>query len=232
MPDKTRSEGNPGPRPCSKLTGQFSMSEHLFHLLREYFHHYGYWTVAVLLLLEHAGIPLPGETTLLFASFLAYSERHLHLDFIILSGTLASAAGGELGYLIGHHGGRPMLLRYQHIFRIRQAALERGEQLFEQHGAVTVFFARFIFGMRIVAGPLAGVLHMNRERFSFFNLLGAFSWVTVISLLGFFFGSQWMRLVHILKNANLALFVVVVLALVIALWRRQRERQAENKEQK
>jgi membrane protein DedA with SNARE-associated domain len=47
------------------------MPEHLFHLLREFLHHYGYWAIAVLLLLEHAGIPLPGETTLLFASFLA-----------------------------------------------------------------------------------------------------------------------------------------------------------------
>jgi membrane protein DedA with SNARE-associated domain len=204
---------------------------HLFHLLREYFHHYGYWTIAVLLLLEHAGIPLPGETTLLFASFLAYSERHLHLDLIILSGTLAAAAGGELGYLLGHHGGRPMLLRYQHIFRIRPAALERGERLFERHGSLTVFFARFIFGMRILAGPLAGVLRMDHRRFSLFNLLGALSWVMVVSLLGYLFGSQWWRLVHILRNVNLALFVIAVVVVAFMWWRRRRERLAEAREQ-
>src|SRR5579864_8346472 len=194
---------------------------HLFHLLREYFHHYGYWTIVVLVLLEHAGIPLPGETTLLFASFLAYSERHLHLDLIILSGTLAAALGGELGYIIGHHGGRPMLLRYQHIFRIRQAALERGERLFERHGPLTIFFARFIFGMRILAGPLAGVLRMNRRKFTFFNMLGAATWVTVVCLLGYLFGSQWWRLVRILRNVNLALFVVAVIVIAFMLWRRR-----------
>ncbi|HEV2113113.1 MAG TPA: DedA family protein [Terriglobales bacterium] len=207
------------------------MSDHLFHLLRDFFHHYGYWTIAVLLLLEHAGIPLPGETTLLFASFLAYSERHLHLDLIILSGTLAAALGGELGYLIGHHGGRPMLLRYQHIFRIRQAALERGERLFERHGSWTVFFARFIFGMRILAGPLAGVLRMDRKRFSLFNLLGALSWVTVISLLGYFFGSQWPRLVRDLKDADLAVLAVAAVAVLLGYWRWRRERLAEERSQ-
>src|SRR5215472_9485792 len=200
------------------------MQEHqLFHLLREYFHHYGYWTLAVLLLLEHAGIPLPGEATLLFASFLAFSERHLQLDLIILTGTLAAAAGGELGYLIGHHGGRPVLLHYQHIFRIRQATLERGERLFERHGPLTIFFARFIFGMRILAGPLAGVLRMDRRKFTFFNLLGAISWVTVVSLLGYLFGSQWWRLVHILRDANLALFAVAALVVVFLRWRQRRE---------
>lgn len=202
------------------------MSGHLFPLLRDFFHQYGYWTIAVLLLLEHAGVPLPGETTLLFASFLAYSERHLHLGLIIVTGTLSSALGGELGYLIGHHGGRPLLTR---SFRMRQAALDRGEQLFEQHGSWTVFFARFIFGMRILAGPLAGVLRMDRKRFSLFNLLGALSWVTVVSLLGYFFGSQWPRLVRTLKDANLALLAVAIVAVLFWFWRRRRERLAEGK---
>ena len=103
------------------------MPGHLLHLVREFVHSYGYWTVAVLLLLEHAGIPLPGETTLLFASFLAYSGGQLDLRYIILSGTLAAALGGELGYAIGRRGGRPLLERYQHLFHIRPATLQRGE---------------------------------------------------------------------------------------------------------
>ena len=45
-----------------------SLNVPLFDLLRKYFAEYGYWTVALVLLLENAGIPLPGETTLLFAA--------------------------------------------------------------------------------------------------------------------------------------------------------------------
>jgi membrane protein DedA with SNARE-associated domain len=47
------------------------MSHHIFDLLRGALVHYGYWAVAAVLLLENAGAPLPGETVLLLASFLA-----------------------------------------------------------------------------------------------------------------------------------------------------------------
>jgi len=200
------------------------MSGHLFELLRGFFHSYGYWTVAALLLLEHAGIPLPGETTLLFASFLAYSERQLDLRYIILSGTIAAAIGGELGYLIGRHGGRLLLGRYQRFFRVRPDHLQRGERLFARHGALTVFMARFIFGMRIVAGPLAGVLHMDRQRFTFFNFMGALSWVTAISFAGYFFGSQWGFLMHLMKRVDAAILLVAAIVIVIG-WLRWRSRR-------
>ncbi len=78
------------------------MSDYLFELFRGFFQHYGYWAVAAALLLENAGIPVPGETILLFASFLAFSEDRLHLPVIILVGTLAATLGDNLGYFIGN----------------------------------------------------------------------------------------------------------------------------------
>src|SRR5258708_31964692 len=89
---------------------------HFFHILRHYFAEYGYWTVALVLLLENAGIPLPGETTLLFAGFLAYSEHHLKLSGIILAGIVSATIGDNLGYWIGHRGGPPLLERQRRIF--------------------------------------------------------------------------------------------------------------------
>ncbi len=197
------------------------MAESLFELLRRYFQEWGYWTVVIALLLENAGVPVPGETILLFASFLAYSEQELRLPYIILFGTLACTVGDNIGYAIGHRGGRPLLERYKHIFRIPQRTIERGERLFAHYGSVTIFFARFIFGMRIVAGPLAGVLRMPWKQFAVFNFLGAATWVTVISIVGFLFGSEWNQLLRILKRVN---FGVLVLFLVVALvlWLRHR----------
>ena len=122
---------------------------------------HGYLTVATALLLENAGLPVPGESILLLASFLAYSEHHLSLPLIILTGVIAATVGDNIGFAIGHHGGRPMLIRYQRLFRISNAVLERGERLMGQYGPPIIFVARFIFGLRVVAGPLAGVLGMN-----------------------------------------------------------------------
>jgi membrane-associated protein len=198
------------------------MTHYMFGLLRGALAHYGYWTVAAALLLENAGLPMPGETVLLLASFLAYSERDLQLGWIIAVGTLACALGDNLGYAIGWRGGRPLLERYRHAFRISDAALAKGENLFQRYGAAAILSARFVFGMRVIAGPLAGVLHMPWRRFTLFNLLGAAAWVTAISFAGYFFGSQWGQLVHAMKRFDVALSAVAALVILVAWWRRKR----------
>src|SRR5258708_12337667 len=156
------------------------MGPTIFHSLREFVATYGYWAVAVALLCENAGIPVPGETTLLLASFLAYSEHRLHLGWIIVIATCAATLGDNIGYAIVHYGGRPLLDRYQRFFRISPATLKRGEEMFARYGAAAIFFARFIFGLRVFAGPLAGVLRMRWRAFALFNFLGAAVWVTCI----------------------------------------------------
>jgi membrane protein DedA with SNARE-associated domain len=201
------------------------MTHHIVDLLRGALVHYGYWAVAAALLLENAGVPVPGETALLLASFLAYSERGLQFGWIILVGTLAATVGDNLGYAIGNYGGRPLLARYRGVFRISDTSLRRGERLFERYGPATILFARFVFGMRVIAGPLAGVLRMPWKRFTIFNLLGAVLWVTAISSLGYFFGSRWNGLMHVMKRFDLALVAAFVLLAAIAWWRNRRTRR-------
>jgi membrane protein DedA with SNARE-associated domain len=191
----------------------------LFGVLRDHFTSHGYWTMAITLLLENAGIPLPGETMLLFASFLAYEHHELKLGLIILVATAACTLGDNLGYWIGHHGGRPLLLRYQKFFHVSDEKIARGERLFERFGPATVFFARFVFGMRVIAGPLAGVLRMRWRRFVLFNFLGAAVWVTVISCIGYVFGRHWKTLLEIVGRVNTAVFVVAALVVMCLWWR-------------
>src|SRR2546430_8042503 len=76
------------------------MGRHVFDLLRDYLAHYGYWSVAAALLLENAGLPVPGETMLLLASFMAFSQHHLRLPYIILVGVCAATIGDNLGFLL------------------------------------------------------------------------------------------------------------------------------------
>ena len=194
-------------------------------LLRKYFAEYGYWTVAVVLLLENAGIPVPGETTLLFAAFLAFSEHKLTLWGIIIVSVIACTVGDNLGYWIGYRGGRPLLERQRRIFRISEQHLKRGEQFFLRYGSATVFFARFVFGMRIIAGPLAGVLKMPWKKFVLFNFLGAVLWVSVVASLGYFFGSRWDWLMAELEDLQFVMAGIAVLVLLV-FWRRERKKMA------
>ncbi len=101
--------------------------------------------------------------------------------------------------------------------------MARGEELFARYGAVTIFFARFVFGMRIIAGPMAGVLRMPWRKFLVFNFLGAGMWVTVISCAGYLFGQHWERLVRDMKWFDITVVVVALLAAGFLWWRRRHE---------
>jgi membrane-associated protein len=195
------------------------MTHHTLDLLRGALVHYGYWAVAALLLLENAGLPLPGETILLLASFLAYSERELALPWVIVVGTVATTLGGELGFALGRRGGRPLIERYRHVFSIGAESVARGERLFDRYGPATVFLARFIFGMRVLASLLAGALHMPWRKFVLFNFLGAAVWVTAICGAGYLFGGHWGRLAHDLKRFDLAVVIVLVVGGLLLWWR-------------
>ena len=201
------------------------MTHHILAVLRDALVHYGYWAVAAVLLLENAGVPAPGETVLLLASFLAYSQRELQLPWIILVGTLAATVGDNLGYALGSYGGRPLLERYRKVFRVSDTGVSRGEKLFQRYGSITILFSRFVFGMRVLAGPLAGTLRMPWKSFAVFNLLGAALWVSTISLAGYLFGGRWRLLIYYMKRFDQVLAVVFILFAVIVWWRNRGARR-------
>jgi len=204
------------------------MHHTISHALREFVATYGYWGVALALLCENAGIPVPGETALLLASFLAYSEHRLHLGWIIVVATCAATLGDNLGYAFGCYGGRPLLDRYQSFFRISPTTLKRGEEMFARCGAATIFFARFIFGLRVFAGPLAGVLRMRWRAFALFNFLGAAVWVTVIASAGYLFGQHWRRLARVVQRFDSAVLIVAVAVILLLWWRYRRQPRPED----
>jgi membrane protein DedA with SNARE-associated domain len=193
---------------------------------RHYLQTYGYWAVLFALLGENAGLPLPGETILILASFLAYQGRHLKLPWVILVGICACTIGDNIGYWIGRRGGRPLLEQWKHFFHISDETIKAGEEFLQRRGSTAIFLARFIAGMRIVAGPLAGVLRMEWKRFLAANAAGAMAWVMVISCAGYFFGSQYVALAGVVKQTELVIFLAVVLV-ALHLWRNQRKRSQQ-----
>ncbi len=194
----------------------------IVEILRNALVQYGYWAVGATLLAENAGVPVPGETMLLLACFLAYSEHALRLPWIVLVATIAATVGDNVGFALGYYGGRPLLARYQTFFRIQDRTVQRSEGLFARYGAITIFFARFIFGLRIIAGPVAGVLRMPWRKFMVFNFLGAAVWVTVISLAGYFFGQHWERLQQDVKRIDILVGLILLCGAAWLCWRSRR----------
>jgi membrane protein DedA with SNARE-associated domain len=147
----------------------------------------GYPGIAAIVGLESAGLPLPGETTLLAASYLA-ATGHLSLLLVTGSAAFGAVVGDSIGYLVGRRGGRRFLARYGKYVGITPEKLIRADDYFARHGAKTVFFGRFVALLRILAGPLAGASRMPYRRFLAANVAGAVTWATTIGTLAFFFG--------------------------------------------
>ncbi|HET6935360.1 MAG TPA: DedA family protein [Candidatus Angelobacter sp.] len=190
---------------------------------------WGYWAVILGLIGEDAGLPLPGETILIFASFLAYKHHKLQVIWIIVAGVIAATIGDNIGYWIGRKGGRPLLDKWKRFFRVSDDDIAAGEELIKRKGANTVFFARFVWGLRMIAGPLSGALKMDWRRFLLFNFLGAAAWVTAIALLGYTFASHFNTLLGFFKKADIAV-VVAVAALGYWFWHRHKNRQRKQKQ--
>ena len=150
------------------------------------FHRYGYFVIFVPVFLETAGLPLPGETTLLLSG-VAASRGAINVYEAIAVATVAATLGDNLGYAIGRFGGRKLVLRLASIGHL-QSALASGEIFFEKHGGKTVFLARWLPGLRIFGAWIAGMVHMPWRRFALWNLAGAFAWSSSVIALGYFFG--------------------------------------------
>ncbi len=174
----------------------------VYHVVRHVLVSWGYWAVLLALLGENAGLPLPGETTLMFASFLAHKNTSLHLVFVILVGVAAATGGDNLGYLLGRKFGKTLIRWTRKIFHLDEEDIGAAKDLIRRRGGTTIFFARYIFGLRTIAGPLAGMLGMDWKRFVFFNVLGAASWVTAVSLTGYLFANEFDTLLSYIETAS------------------------------
>ena len=198
--------------------------------LESLLHDWGYWVVFGAMLLENAGLPLPGETVTLLGGYAAGSG---HLDVF---GVMAAAAGGailgdNLGYWVGRRAGWGVVLRVGRLLRRSPEQMESLRTSFLRHAGKSVLIGRFVAVLRVLAGPLAGAVQMPYRRFLLFNCLGAVLWSgTMVSLA--WLGGRWIpfdRMVGGVVQFGLGALVLVVLLLAIpSVISRFEERQLED----
>ncbi len=190
------------------------MAEHLFNLLTTFFSRYGYWTLFFGVMLENAGLPIPGETVLIFAGFLAF-HGEIHLSRAIATAILGATLGDSMGYCLGRFGGTTFVARYRNTFPFIFRRFDRAQQLFARHAHWAVFVGRFITGLRVFAGILAGMFRMPYRRFLFFNFSGAVCWATTFGCVGFVLGSNWEKLVHFVQELDRVTLGVLVVGAAV-----------------
>src|SRR2546422_833595 len=134
----------------------------------------------------------------------------------------------RIGFAIGHHYGRGLLLKVGRFFFLTPKRLEYMENYFKSHGNKTILVARFITGLRVFAALLAGASKMPWRVFFVYNVAGAVLWSFVITLLGYLFGQSLPLLVKwVGRSGTILLIAAIVIAVVV--WRIRRHRKAEEK---
>jgi membrane protein DedA with SNARE-associated domain len=185
---------------------------------------FGYWAVLVLVMIEDFGIPVPGETVLIAASVYAGVGR-LNVVLVGLIGFAAAVAGDNIGFAIGHFGGRALVLRWGRYIRLTEERLDKAEAFFNRHGAWIITIARFIEVLRQANGIVAGITGMRWPRFLAFNALGAALWVGTWVSLGYLAGSNIGTIYHYITRYSLyALIALIVLLAGYVAWHVLRRR--------
>jgi len=170
---------------------------------------YGNWTYLILFLIIfcETGLVvtpvLPGDS-LLFAIGMFSAAGAIDLSKIWPLLVAAAILGDNVNYAVGNFIG-PKVFHYKDSKIFKKEYLQKTHAFYEKHGGKTIILAKYVPIVRTFAPFVAGVGAMTYPKFLMFNIIGGFTWVTVIILSGYYFGN-----IPIIKNN----FTIVVLTIV------------------
>ncbi|MHC3467373.1 DedA family protein [Streptomyces sp. 7R007] len=171
------------------------------------------------------GFFLPGDTLLIPAGVLCASSGdhgpRLVLWQVLLCAAVGAVAGGQVGYLIGRHGGRALVNRTSS--RRLKRGMARAEELLGHYGhGKAIVLGRWIPFVRTVLHPAAGVLGMPSRSFTLWQVAGGLVWSQSLVLAGFALGAS---VPHLDRYLLPLVGVVVVLSLLPMLGELRRSRR-------
>jgi membrane-associated protein len=149
--------------------------------------HWGYLAIFLFVLLGNLGLPVPEESILALAGYLTW-QGDLRLSLVLVVGILSAVAGDNLGFWIGRRYGQEAIDRFGQRVLLTPARIEATRRFVARYGAFGIFAARFIPGLRFMAGPLAGSAGLRPPVFMTANALGAAAYVPAMVAAGYAVG--------------------------------------------
>src|SRR5215470_7457035 len=173
---------------------------------------WGYVAVLLVVAFGNIGVPVPEETVLVVAGYLVWVGR-LRWPPLLAVGIVSAVIGDNIGYWIGRRFGRAGLKRVAPHLGIERLA--RAERFVARYGVLAVFVGRFVAGLRVLAGPLAGAMGLPFGRFFLANLCGALLFVPYAVGIGYAIayglGAYVERVHQLLGGAERVALIVVAL---------------------
>ena len=188
--------------------------------------HWGYLAVFVIVVLGNVGLPVPEETALLAAGYLVW-RGDLRLPLVLTVGIVSAVAGDNVGYWLGRRYGQGVLERLRRLVGLTPQRFHSMRGFILRWGSLGVFVARFIPGLRFLAGPLAGAVGLHFSAFIIANVLGALLYVPAIVVagygVGYGAGAYVERVLRPLGQVEYVMVAMVIVAgAVVFIWRAMR----------
>lgn len=190
------------------------MSDHIINL----FSLYSYWIIFFGLLLDNAGLPIPGELFLLLSGAFA-GAGEMDLTTSILVAMAGAVTGDNLAYFMGRLGGRRLIDLYINCTFCTCNCADRAETFFKRFGYIAIPMAKFVVGVRTLSSPIAGALRFGYVRFLTLDIIGAAAWTVIFIFLGYIFRDSILDLIPLLERVKngFTIFFLFLLAIFIAI---------------
>jgi membrane protein DedA with SNARE-associated domain len=172
----------------------------------------GYWLIGTLMAVESTIVPIPSETIVPPAAYLARTHGELTVAGVVLAATLGSWVGASVMYFGARWLGRPLVLRFGPYVGLSVAKIELAERWSAHYGWAGVFFSRLLPVIRHLIGIPCGILRLDFRWYSAVTLAGSLLWCSVLGWLGSTVGAH-----PELLRGSLHRFLVLVLALAVLL---------------
>ena len=192
------------------------MSEKIIALLIGAIASGGYASVALLMAIQSACIPIPSEVIMPLAG---YALAHTQLQLIILAtvASLASNLGSIPAYWVGAKGGRPMVERYGSMMLLSRRDLDLVDHFFAKYGSITVLIGRMLPIVRTFIAFPAGVAKMNQLRFHIYTFIGSWPWCYALAYIGMKLGATWNtnpRFKEIFHRFHLGVEAIIIIGFI------------------
>jgi membrane-associated protein len=157
--------------------------------LQGFIDHHGVLAGFVMILLEEAGVPVPVPGDFLMIA-LGVHARHGQAPLwqVLLVLELATLLGATALYFAAAYAGRGLVYRYGRYMHLTPERLDRAEGWLRRHGPRAVVLGRVTPGLRIATVIAAGVFGMPFRTFLPSLAIGAFAYILIYTLLGYFVG--------------------------------------------
>lgn len=158
--------------------------------------HANYLFVFVFMVIESSFIPFPSELVVPPAAYLATaqgSSSDMNIYIIVLVATAGAMVGSMINYFLALFLGRPIVYSFAnsklgHACLINTEKVDKAENYFDKHGAISTFIGRLIPAVRQLISIPAGLSRMNFGKFCLYTFLGAGLWNAILAALGYWLG--------------------------------------------